>query len=73
MFDSYGMVFKAVVRRVVDAGATNSNSEIKVKNPKTPVIATILGAGILNESITAAGICGAVLAFSGVFILNRME
>jgi drug/metabolite transporter (DMT)-like permease len=54
---------------VRDAGPVFASSWLYV----SPVIATILGAGILNESITTAGIWGTVLAFSGVFLLNRIE
>jgi len=54
---------------VRDAGPVFASSWLYV----SPVIATILGAGILNESITTAGILGTVLAFAGVFLLNRIE
>ncbi|WP_022666639.1 DMT family transporter [Desulfospira joergensenii] len=54
---------------VRDAGPVFASGWLYV----SPVIATVLGVWVLDESITAVGICGTIMALAGVFILGRTE
>jgi drug/metabolite transporter (DMT)-like permease len=54
---------------VRDAGPVFASGWLYV----SPVIATVLGALVLGESISASGVLGTVVALAGVFVLGRAE
>ena len=59
----------AVLVLIRDAGPVFASSWLYV----APVIATVLGAVFLNESVSPAGTAGIILALSGVFLLDLAE